>query len=177
MDPHLREAQLDDFRFMQEMLYEAVFWRTDPNRPSLPDALAYPETEKALRDWPERPGDTGVVATIGSTPLGAAWYRLWTAEDDMRGYVDDTTPVLAIAVQQDHRRRGIGTLLLDWLIDRASTQSIARISLAVAKDNQALSLYRRMGFIEHSDTGDSFVMVRSLRPDPTTSPPAAPPLL
>ncbi len=165
MDLHLRESEPGDFRLMQEMLYEAVFWRTGSNRPSLADGLAYPEVEKALHDWPKRPGDTGVVATVDSTPAGAAWYRLWTDDDQMRGYVDSTTPVLAIAVQRDYRRQGIGTRLIDWLVDQASAQNIPALSLAVAKDNQALSLYRRQRFVEHTDTGDSYVMVRSLESD------------
>jgi ribosomal protein S18 acetylase RimI-like enzyme len=144
------------------MLYEAVFWRAGADRPSLVDGLAYPEVERSLEDWGERAGDTGVVATVGSTPVGASWYRLWTDDNYIRGYVNNKTPVLVIGVRRDDRRRGVGEMLIDWLVDRASAQSIQGISLAVSKDNHALSLYRHLGFVEYLDIGDTLLMVRSL---------------
>ena len=49
--------------------------------------------------------------------------------------------------------------MIAWLIDRASKQSIAQISLSVSKDNRALKLYRELGFQEHFDRGDAFTMV------------------
>ena len=80
----------------------------------------------------------------------------------MRGYVDESTPVLAIAVHRDYRHQGIGGSMIDWLIDYASKHAIPRLSLSVSKDNHAINLYRQRGFLEHTDTGDSFTMVRSI---------------
>ena len=162
VDLHLRESQPQDLPFLREMLYEAVFWRPGPDRPSLDDGLAYPEVEKALQDWGERAGDTAVVATVGWIPVGASWCRLWTDDNNIRGYVNEETPVLVIGVRRDYRRRGIGEMLIDRLVHRASAQSIQRISLAVSKDNHALSLYRHLGFVEYEDIGDTLLMLRSL---------------
>ncbi len=144
------------------MLHEAVFWRAGADMPSLTEGLAHPEVERSLEDWGERAGDTGVVATVGSTPVGASWYRLWTDDNHIRGFVDETTPVLVIGVRRDHRRGGVGGMLIDWLVDRASAQGFQRISLAVSKDNHALSLYYHLGFVEYVDMGDTLLMVRSL---------------
>jgi len=163
MNVLLREAQLSDLPFLQEMLYEAVFWRATADKPSLEEGLAYPEVSKSLADWGERDGDTAVVATVNSIPAGAAWYRYWTDEDFIRGYVDAATPVLVIAVQSSNRRQGIGAKMIAWLIARASKQGLRRISLSVSKDNHALSLYRRQGFLEYADIGDSYLMVRRIQ--------------
>jgi len=162
MDTLLREFRRSDFPFLREMLYEGVFWRESENRPSFEEGLAYPEVSKALAGWGERDGDTAVIATLDDVSVGAAWYRFWTDDDSVIGYVDAGTPVLAIAVHRDHRHRGIGRKMVEWLIDRASSRSIRRISLSVSKDNVALELYRQQGFRVHADRGDAFTMVRSL---------------
>ena len=52
--------------------------------------------------------------------------------------------------------------MIDWLIDYASKHAIPRISLSVSKDNYAINLYRQQGFLEHTDTGDAFIMVRKI---------------
>ena len=142
------------------MLYEAVFWRASTNKPSFEEGLAYPEVSRALADWGERDGDTAVVATIDSNPVGASWVRFWTDGNFINGYVDETTPVLVIGVHRDYRHRGIGRRMIAWLLDRASKHSILRISLSVSKDNYAINLYRQQGFLEYADLGDAFIMVR-----------------
>ena len=144
------------------MLFEAVFWRAGDNSPSFEEGLAYPGVSNSLAGWGERDGDTAVVATINSIAVGASWYRYWTDDNFINGYVDETTPVLVIGVHRDYRRQGIAGKMIEWLIDRASTDAIPRISLSVSKDNHALHLYRQQGFLEYADKGDAFLMVRNI---------------
>ena len=108
----LRKSQHADVLFLKEMLYEAVFWRASVNKPSFEDGLAYPDVSKSLADWGERDGDTAVVATINSIPIGAAWYRFWTDDNFINGYIDGTTPVLVIGVHRDYRHQGIGKRMI-----------------------------------------------------------------
>ena len=156
----LNEAQHSDLPFLREMLYEGVFWRASADKPSFEEGLALPEVKKQLADWGRRAGDTAVVATIESVPVGAAWYRFWTDDRPCSGYIGKHTPVLAIAVHRNYRNQGIGTRMLGWLIDRAAEHSIQAVSLSVSKDNRAKKLYRRLGFEEYVDRGDAFTMVR-----------------
>jgi ribosomal protein S18 acetylase RimI-like enzyme len=160
MNIDLRKSQHADIPFLREMLYEAVFWRDSVNKPSFEEGLAYPDVSKSLADWGNRDGDTAVVATTNSVPVGAAWYRFWTDDNFIRGYIDEITPVLVIGVHIDYRHQGIGTKMVAWLIDDASQQSIQEISLMVSKDNFAINLYRQHGFVEYADKGDAFIMVR-----------------
>ena len=102
MHQRIRESHSRDLPFLQEMLHEAVFWRAGADMPSLTEGLAYPDVAKSLEDWGDRDGDTGVVATVDSTPVGASWCRLWTDDDHIRGFVDEATPVLVIGVHRDH---------------------------------------------------------------------------
>jgi ribosomal protein S18 acetylase RimI-like enzyme len=158
----LRDSQHSDIPFLRKMLYEAVFWRATVNKPSFEEGLAYPEVSKSLADWGERDGDTAVVATSNSFPIGASWYRFWTDGNFINGYIDEITPVLVIAVQSDYRHQGIGKKMIEWLIDYASKHSIQKVSLGVSKDNYALNLYKQQGFLEYADKGDAFLMVRKI---------------
>ena len=160
---HLRESQPADLPFLTEMLYEAVFWRDPVNRPSFEDGMAYPEVSKSLADWGGRAGDTAVVALVHSKPVGAAWYRYWIDDNFIRGYVDPLTPVIVIGVHQDYRHQGIGTKMIQWLLEAASRASVPEVSLMVSKDNYAQNLYRQCGFLEYADRGDSWIMVREIQ--------------
>lgn len=148
---------------MRGMLYEAVFWRSNPNRPSFEEVLAAPEVGNALVDWGERDGDIAVIALVDSTPVGAAWYRFYADNNRIRRYIEETIPALAIAVHKDHRRLGIGERMINWLIDHASKHNVQGISLMVSKDNHAIDLYRKCGFLEYADKGDSLIMLREIR--------------
>ena len=92
MIARLREAQHADIPFLREMLYEGVFWRMSVDRPSFEEALACPEVRKELADWGKRAGDTAVVATIDTMPVGAAWYRCSIPARPVHGWVTDCLP-------------------------------------------------------------------------------------
>jgi ribosomal protein S18 acetylase RimI-like enzyme len=142
------------------MLYEAVYWRSiaqgDP--PYVEAGFADPEVKKTLADWGVRAGDTAVVAQIDSKLVGAAWYRYWTDGNAIRGYIEDTVPVLIMGIHRDVRRQGIGKQLLERLMSQAAQDNIQTISLMVAKGNHASHLYRKCGFVEYADRGDSLLM-------------------
>lgn len=144
------------------MLYEAVYWRASPMKPTFDDALADPDFTRSLADWRTRQGDTAVIATIEAMPAGAAWYRFWTDDNHIRGYINATIPVLVIGVHGDYRHQGIGTAMLERLIDYASVQRIQHMSLAVSKDNHAINLYRQQDFTEYADRGDTLIMIRDI---------------
>ena len=158
----LRKSQHSDVPFLREMLYEAVFWRASGNKPSFEEGLAYPDVSNSLADWGERDGDTAVIATNNSFPIGASWYRFWTDDNNINGYIDDNTPVLVIGVHHDYRHQGIGKELINWIINYASQHSVQKISLSVSKDNYAINLYEQQGFLEYADKGDAYLMVRKI---------------
>ena len=95
----------------------------------------------------KRPGDTGCLAVerTENQLVGAAWLRLFSAQDPGYGFVDDRTPELSIAILPDYRAQGIGRHLLDALL-QAARQSFASVSLSVTPENPAVRLYRRLGF-------------------------------
>ncbi len=143
------------------MLVEAAFWRPGIPRPEVDAALTRPDLAHLLADW-GRAGDTAVIAECDAVPVGAAWYRLWTAEQHSYGFVDAATPELAIGVEPGARGRGVGTALLEALIECARQQKLRRLSLSVESDNPALRLYQRLGFRRHGQAEGAWTLVLPL---------------
>ena len=163
MHPQQRLAQPIDLPFLQKMLFEAVFWSfADADKPTLAEALAMSDVQRALVNWGERDGDTGLIATVDGIDIGAVFYRYYTPDNHIRGYLNPNTPVLVIGVHRDYRRLGIGHVLMTGIIDHAEQQGIPQISLMVSKKNHALYLYQQQGFVAHTDTGDSLLMIRKI---------------
>jgi GNAT superfamily N-acetyltransferase len=109
-----------------------------------------------------RPGDTAVVALEGATPVGAAWFRLYRADESGFGFVDEQTPELSIAVVPSRRHHGYGSKLLDALLARARESGYATISLSVESDNPARHLYERYGFRPVVETDNNVTMCAEL---------------
>jgi GNAT superfamily N-acetyltransferase len=148
----VRELTEPDLPFLREMLYEALTWRPDGERYPPEFLLAHEQVTRYHEGW-GRPGDVGLVAEDGGTPVGALWYRLFTEDDHGEGYVDPETPELAIAVVAGRRGEGIGRTLLEAAVERAREDGVRKLSLSVDEDNPGKRLYARVGWTEY-EPGD-----------------------
>jgi GNAT superfamily N-acetyltransferase len=137
----LRTAGDGDLQFLRAMLVEAAYWRPDAIRPPFPD----PQLARYVEGF-GRPGDLGVVADQDAEPVGAAWWRYFSAAAPGYGFIDEATPEISIGVLPAHRGHGIGTALLGALLREARDRQIGRLSLSVERDNPAAALYERLGF-------------------------------
>ncbi len=145
MDYAIRPIRKEDEPFLWEMLYEAAHMGEEANL-TVQDAMNHPDLAKYVQNWGLK-DDMGFVAILISSnqPVGAAWLRLLTAENQGYGYVDDQTPELAIAVLPEYRNQGIGSQLLTHLL-AAAKASYKSISLSTRSSNPAVSLYHKFGW-------------------------------
>jgi ribosomal protein S18 acetylase RimI-like enzyme len=145
--PRIRRARASDLPFLAEMGRDAAYWRPDKAKPSPEAALADQHLGRYLAGW-GRNGDAGIVALdAADRPIGAAWYRLFSRDQPGYGFVAEWIPELSIAVRPEHRGAGVGTRLLRRLVELAREQGYAALSLSVERDNPAVSLYERLGFV------------------------------
>ena len=158
----IRRLSPSDQPFLWEMLYQSL--HVPEGSPPFPrDITGQPEIAKYVDAW-GRAGDLGVVAVEADSgePIGAAWLRLLSGNERGYGYVDDETPELGMAVVPEYRGRGVGSDMLKHLLESAGAV-YRRVSLSVSADNPAARLYRREGFTQVCECGDSLTMVKRLR--------------
>lgn len=152
-----RRATAADLPFMEEVFVlaadwdpatakGAAFWHTDPT------------FQKYLGGFP-RDTDFGLIADREGQPAGAAWWRLFGADDPGYGFVAETTPEVSIGVVDGRRGEGIGRALLTALIAAAPGD----LSLSVGDGNPAEELYRKQGFEPVGRVGSSTTMLRVAR--------------
>lgn len=141
----MRPGEPEDVEFLWRMLHEAAHHRS----------LSEPGISRYLEGWGRLDG-AAVVALDPSdgSKTGAAWYRLMPLEEPGYGFVDASTPEVAIAVVPGRRGTGVGGALLRRLLDTARSQGFGALSLSVRCDNHAaVRLYERSGFVKLLDTG------------------------
>jgi ribosomal-protein-alanine N-acetyltransferase len=64
----------------------------------------------------------------------------------MRQIIDEGD-IINIAVRKSHRNQGVGTHLMQKLIEDAKSQGVIKITLDVRKSNEpAINLYKKFGF-------------------------------
>jgi ribosomal protein S18 acetylase RimI-like enzyme len=149
----IRRGGAQDARFLRDMLHHAYYWKERK-----PDAGPGP-VALYVKAW-GRLGDTAVIAINEGFPIGAAWFRRFSAQQPGYGFVDENTPELAIAVVPNARGLGAGSALLEALLERARAGGYPAISLSVDRFNEgAIRLYERHGFERVAETDDSVTMV------------------
>jgi ribosomal protein S18 acetylase RimI-like enzyme len=153
----IRPAGPADLWFLERMLCWAAGWRSDELDESL---LAEAAVSRYVDGW-GRPGDFALIAetSAGGESVGAAWYRLFGAQEDSYGFVDKKTPEVTIGVEPGHRGGGIGRALLEALARSARANGYSTLSLSVEEENPALRLYERVGFERRSQGGRACTLV------------------
>ena len=152
----VRRGGAQDVRFLRDMLHHAYYWKERAPGEGPGPVQLY------VKAW-GRPGDTAVIAIEDGFPVGAAWFRLFPRERPGYGFVDESTPELAVAVVPSRRGRGIGDALLTSLVERARTDGHPALSLCVDKRNDpAVRVYERHGFERVGESDDSLTMLAQL---------------
>lgn len=130
------------------------------------EARSDPYLSTYVNDWGQQSGDVGVIARDPEgLPIGAAWLRVSHVEAEWR-VADQSVPELATAVLPHARGRGVGTRMMQALIQRAAPWH-QQITLSVRAENPARRFYARHGFFEAFEMknrvgGDSIVMILDL---------------
>jgi len=152
----IRPATSEDIPFLSDMLFEAGAISEKVREMGKEQALTLPAMIYFLENF-GRIGDFGFIAeTEDAAPIGAAWARLFSEENKSYGFISDKIPEFAIAVESEFRGLGIGTKLLEQLIEEAHK---------LKRRTPALKLYERLGFRDagiSKETESSLIMIMQL---------------
>lgn len=146
----LREATDADYDFMRR-LYHAVreeemkqFPFTDVQKVVFLNEQFAAQFEHYRIHYPSCERN---IVELDGQPIGRLWIDEW--KDQIR--------VVDIAFMPDHRGGGIGTRLLQGVLDRGAAAG-KPVSIHVERFNPALRLYERLGFQEVDTNGIYFLM-------------------
>ena len=157
-----RHATTADLPFLELMLVEATNW--DGLRGTTPASVELDSKAWRYLDGWQRPTDFGIVALHGVGSVGAGWARFLPKRHTGYGYVDDAIPELTLAVARGERGRGVGTDILNGLIESARELDLPGLSLSVEDGNAgARKLYEKAGFTVVGRNGSSDTMLLRLQ--------------
>lgn len=154
---HFRQIQANEIPQLDDFLYEAIF---------IPEGVASPprsiieneELQVYVRDFGQMPNDRCLVAVCDGKIVGAVWTRI------MKDYgnIADDIPSLAMSLYKEYRNKGIGTELLNRMLQLLRKDGYKQVSLSVQKANYAVRMYRKAGFEVLKENLEEFIMVCNL---------------
>lgn len=154
---NIRNIQPQEIPVLDDFLYEAIFIPQGVVPPPR-SIIEQDDLQVYVRGFGDDPHDHCLVADVDGKIAGAVWVRIM----DDYGHVDDQTPSLAISLYPEYRGQGIGTQLLNQMLNMLRQKGYPQVSLSVQKENYALRMYQKAGFETVEDRGDEVLMVARL---------------
>lgn len=161
MDYIIREMRKEELPLLEDFLYEAIFipdWYHD----EVPRDIIYtnPLLYSAIQDFGTRPHDHCMVAEVDGKVVGAVWVGI----RDEYGHMDDETPSFSISLYKEYRNHGIGTALMEKMLELLKSKGYKKVSLGVNKENYAVRMYKKVGFEIVGDGADEteYLMIQVL---------------
>lgn len=153
----IRELNETETNVLEDFLYEAIFIPKGVEKPSR-DIINEPELQIYIKDFGTKRGDFCLVAEVENKIVGAAWSRIINDY----GHIDSETPSLSISLYNEYRGLGIGTELMNQLLDLLKNKGFKQSSLSVQKANYASKMYRKLGFEIVRENDEEYVMAIKL---------------
>ena len=149
----------DDFPLLEDLLYEVIF-QPEGAEPLPRDIIKKPDIDVYIRDFGKKQDDFCMFAELNGKTVGGAWLRILDGEIKGFGNIDSETPELAIALFKEYRHLGIGTELMNHIIDLTfNSRGYKQISLSVNKANYAVKMYEKFGFEIVKENEQDYIMV------------------
>jgi ribosomal protein S18 acetylase RimI-like enzyme len=156
MEYNVREMQPNEYFLLNDFLYNAIFIPQGVTPPPK-NIIEQEELQVYVKDFGKQKDDVALVAEIDGKIIGAVWARIMNDY----GHIDNDTPSLAISIYKNYR--GIGTSLMRNMISLLKYRGYKRVSLAVQKENYAVKMYKRIGFIIVEENSEEYIMVCELK--------------
>lgn len=152
-----RQIRTDETALLDDFLYEAIF---------IPDGVSAPpksiieneDLQVYVRNFGKQADDRCLVAECDGKVVGAVWTRVMNDY----GNIADGIPSLAMSLYKEYRNKGIGTALLEQMLQLLRKDGYKQVSLSVQKANYAVRMYRKAGFLVLNETDEEYIMMCNL---------------
>ena len=153
----IREMQSSEYLLLEDFLYQAIY---QPDKTNLTprSIIEKPELQVYIKDFGKQKDDYCFCADVDGKVIGAVWVR------NINGYgsMDNDTVEFAISVYDEYQKMGIGTALMNKMIEHLEKLNYSKASLAVQKENYALRMYKKVGFEIVDENDQEYIMIHKL---------------
>ena len=162
MDYRIRKLKKAEYPLLKEFLYQAIFQR-DKKNPIPRSVLDDQAVNIYIQDFGSYQEDFCLCAESRGKVVGAVWVR------NVQGFgsIDDQTPEFAISLYPEYRGQGIGTALMQEMLNHLREKGYSQTSLAVQKDNYAVKMYKQIGFEIVAENSEEYIMLYKLKKSKT----------
>lgn len=156
----IRQIRSEEIPVLDEFLYQAIFV-PQGTQPPLRSIICKPELQVYLKDFGAQKDDHCLVAEAADQIVGAVWTRIMNDY----GHVDADTPSFALSLLPEYRGQGIGTALMERMLEWLRECGYRQASLAVQKENYAARMYQKLGFEIIGENEEEYIMLHRLQRD------------
>lgn len=157
----IRKILPSEYFLMEDIMYEAIY-HPDPANPYPKEVIYLPQVSVYWDKWGVEKDDYCLLAIVDNKIAGAVWIRTFFGEIKGCGYIDEQTPEIAVALFKEYRNQGIGTQLMQQMIEYMQAKSFMQVSLSITKGNPAIRLYKRLGFEVVGENKEDYIMLLRL---------------
>ena len=136
----IRALKKDEKDILKDFTYEAIYIPEGADPPAR-SIVELPELRVYYQDFGSGSADYSICEDEGKI-VGAVWTRIM----DDYGHVEEGVPSFAIAVLEGYRGKGIGTSLMEKMLELLKEKGHDRASLSVQNENYAVRMYEKTGF-------------------------------
>jgi ribosomal protein S18 acetylase RimI-like enzyme len=157
----IRKMLPAEYSLLEDIMYEAIY-HPDPANPYPQEVIYYPQVRVYWDNWGTEKDDHCLMAIVDSQVAGAVWIRTFQGELKGCGYIDESTLEIAIALFEPYRNQGIGTRMMEQMVELMKAEGYAQVSLSITKGNPAIRLYMRLGFTVIDENEEDYIMLLHL---------------
>lgn len=157
MDYTIREMRTDEYPLLDDFLYQAIY-QPDTTDLAPKSIINKPELQVYIKDFGKQKDDYCFCAEVDNKVVGAVWVR------NINGYgsVNNVTVEFAISVFDKYQKMGIGTTLMNKMLEHLKELHYPKASLAVQKVNYAVRMYQKVGFEIVCENEQEYIMIHRL---------------
>lgn len=157
MDYTIREMRIDEYPLLDDFLYQAIY-QPDKTNLAPKSIINNSEIQVYIKGFGTQKDDHCFCAEVDNKVVGAVWVR------NINGYgsIDNVTVEFAISVFDEYQKMGIGTALMNRMLEHLKELNYPKASLAVQKGNYAVRMYQKVGFEIACENEQEYIMIHRL---------------
>ncbi len=157
MEYIIRQMKVSEYPLLKDFLYQAIY-QPDKTNLAPKSIINNSELQVYIKGFGTQKDDHCFCAEVDNKVVGA----VWVCNINGYGSIDDVTVEFAISVFDEYQKMGIGTALMNRMLEHLKELNYQKASLAVQKENYAVRIYRKVGFEIACENEQEYIMIHRL---------------